>query len=238
MSHTEFNFGDFLRVLKKWLALVIILPVIAGSGAFAYFYVTYVPQFTATAIVACSAKQTSSGNIDGSTLSTSKEVAKTFKYMMTQSTTLQDAADILHENEEIEYNAYNAGTLAGMISITQVEDTYLLNVSATASNRIVARDVANAVADASVNLAGEDGDLGFGQIAVIRRADVPSVENGTGISIKVALLNRCPERAFRALAIGIVFLLYVTDDRIKTQEDILRSYNVPVLGVIPPESVQ
>ena len=150
MSHTEFNFGDFLRVLKKWLALVIILPVIAGSGAFAYFYVTYVPQFTATAIVACSAKQTSSGNIDGSTLSTSKEVAKTFKYMMTQSTTLQDAADILHENEEIEYNAYNAGTLAGMISITQVEDTYLLNVSATASNRIVARDVANAVADASV----------------------------------------------------------------------------------------
>ena len=106
MSHTEFNFGDFLRVFKKWLALVIILPVIAGSGAFAYFYVTYVPQFTATAIVACSAKQTSSGNIDGSTLSTSKEVAKTFKYMMTQSTTLQDAADILHENEEIEYNAY------------------------------------------------------------------------------------------------------------------------------------
>ena len=36
MSHTEFNFGDFLRVFKKWLALVIILPVIAGSGAFAY----------------------------------------------------------------------------------------------------------------------------------------------------------------------------------------------------------
>ena len=210
MSHTEFNFGDFLRVLKKWLALVIILPVIAGSGAFAYFYVTYVPQFTATAIVACSAKQTSSGNIDGSTLSTSKEVAKTFKYMMTQSTTLQDAADILHENEEIEYNAYNAGTLAGMISITQVEDTYLLNVSATASNRIVARDVANAV------------------------AEVPSVENGTSISIKVALATLVG----LALAIGIVFLLYVTDDRIKTQEDILRSYNVPVLGVIPPESVQ
>ena len=154
--------------------------------------------------------------------------------MMTQSTTLQDAADILHENEEIEYNAYNAGTLAGMISITQVEDTYLLNVSATASNRIVARDVANAVADASVNLAGEDGDLGFGQIAVIRRADVPSVENGTSISIKVALATLVG----LALAIGIVFLLYVTDDRIKTQEDILRSYNVPVLGVIPPESVQ
>ena len=121
-----------------------------------------------------------------------------------------------------------------MISITQVEDTYLLNVSATASNRIVARDVANAVADASVNLAGEDGDLGFGQIAVIRRADVPSVENGTSISIKVALATLVG----LALAIGIVFLLYVTDDRIKTQEDILRSYNVPVLGVIPPESVQ
>ena len=82
--------------------------------------------------------------------------------------------------------------------------------------------------------AGEDGDLGFGQIAVIRRADVPSVENGTGISIKVALATLVG----LALAIGIVFLLYVTDDRIKTQEDILRSYNVPVLGVIPPESVQ
>ena len=62
----------------------------------------------------------------------------------------------------------------------------------------------------------------------------PSVENGTGISIKVALATLVG----LALAIGIVFLLYVTDDRIKTQEDILRSYNVPVLGVIPPESVQ
>ena len=163
-----------------------------------------------------------------------REAKARVTFSFEESTTLQDAADILHENEEIEYNAYNAGTLAGMISITQVEDTYLLNVSATASNRIVARDVANAVADASVNLAGEDGDLGFGQIAVIRRADVPSVENGTGISIKVALATLVG----LALAIGIVFLLYVTDDRIKTQEDILRSYNVPVLGVIPPESVQ
>lgn len=234
MSHTDFNFGDFLRVMKKWLALVIILPVVAGSAAYAYFYATYVPQYTATAIVACSSKQVSSGNIDSSTLSTSKEVAKSFQYMMTQSTTLQDAAEILHEMEDKEYDSYNAGTLAGMISVTQVEDTYFLNISATASNRYLACDVANAVADASVNLAGEDGDLGFGQISVLRRAEIPTVENGSNMWMKVALATLV---GF-ALAVGIVFLLYVTDDRIKTQEDILRSYNVPVLGVIPPESIQ
>lgn len=233
MSHSDFNLGDFLRVLKKWLALVIVLPVIAGSGAFAYFYATYIPQYTATAIVACSAKQVSSGNIDGSTLSTSKEVAKSFKYMITQSTTLQDAADILHESE-MDYSGYNAGTLAGLVSVTQVEDTYFLNISATAANKFVARDVANAVADASVNLAGEDGDLGFGQISVLRRAEIPTVENGTSVGLKVALATLIG----LALAIGIVFILYITDDRIKTQEDILRSYNVPVLGVIPPETMQ
>ena len=159
MSHTDFNLGDFFRVLKKWLALVIILPVAAGTAAYVYFYVTYVPQYTSTAIVACSSKQASSGNIDGSTLSTSKDVAKSFKYMITQSTTLQDAADILHENPKIIYNDYTSGTLAGMISVSQVEDTYFLTISATASNRWVACDVANAVADASVNLAGEDVEL-------------------------------------------------------------------------------
>ena len=234
MSHTDFNLGDFFRVLKKWLALVIILPVAAGTAAYVYFYVTYVPQYTSTAIVACSSKQASSGNIDGSTLSTSKDVAKSFKYMITQSTTLQDAADILHENPKIIYNDYTSGTLAGMISVSQVEDTYFLTISATASNRWVACDVANAVADASVNLAGEDGDLGFGQISVLRRAEVPTVENGSSIWMKVLLSTI----GGLALAIGIVFILYVTDDRIKTQEDILRSYNVPVLGVIPPETIQ
>ena len=41
-----------------------------------------------------------------------------------------------------------------------------------------------------------------------------------------------------AAAVAIVFIRYITDDRIKTQEDILRSYNVPVIGVIPPEIIQ
>ena len=234
MSHTDFNLGDFLRVLKRWLALVIILPVISGTAAFAYFYVTYVPQFTSTAIVACSAKQVSSGNIDGSTLSTSKEVAKSFKYMMTQSTTLQSASEILHENTKIDYSGYTSATLAGMVSVSQVEDTYFLNISATATNRWVACDVANAVAQASVNIAGENGELGVGKISVLMNAEVPTVENGSNMWMKVALATLV---GFAA-AVAIVFIRYITDDRIKTQEDILRSYNVPVLGVIPPEIIQ
>ncbi len=233
MSHTEFNFGDFFRVLKKWLALVIILPVVAGSVSFAYFYWTYVPQFTSSAIVACSAKQASSGNMDGSTLSTSKEVAKSFKYMITRTTTLQDAVDILNENEEIDYSGYNSGTLAALVNVSIVEDTYFLAISVTTSNKRAAADIANAVADASVNLAGESGDLGFGQISVIERADIPETENGTSMFMKVAL----SALVGLVLGVGIVFLLYITDDRIKTQEDILRTYNVPVLGVIPPENL-
>ena len=229
MSHTDFNLGDFLRVLKRWLALVIILPVISGTAAFAYFYVTYVPQFTSTAIVACSSKQVSSGNIDGSTLSTSKEVAKSFKYMMTQSTTLQSASEILHENTKIDYSGYTSATLAGMVSVSQVEDTYFLNISATATNRWVACDVANAIAQASVNL-----ETPLGSISVLRNAEVPTVENGSNMWMKVALATLV---GFAA-AVAIVFIRYITDDRIKTQEDILRSYNVPVLGVIPPEIIQ
>ena len=230
MSHTDFNLGDFLRVLKRWLALVIILPVISGTAAFAYFYVTYVPQFTSTAIVACSAKQVSSGNIAGSDLSASKEVAKSFKYMMTQSTTLQSASEILHENTKIDYSGYTSATLAGMVSVSQVEDTYFLNISATATNRWVACDVANAVAQASVNLPVENP----GKISVLMNAEVPTVENDSNMWMKVALATLV---GFAA-AVAIVYIRYITDDRIKTQEDILRSYNVPVIGVIPPEIIQ
>lgn len=230
MSHTDFNLGDFLRVLKRWLALVIILPVISGTAAFAYFYVTYVPQFTSTAIVACSAKQVSSGNIDGSTLSTSKEVAKLFKHMITLSPTLQSASEILHENTKIDYSGYTSATLEGMVSVSQVEDTYFLNISATATNRWVACDVANAVAQASVNLPVENP----GKISVLMNAEVPTVEDGSNMWMKVALATLV---GFAA-AVAIVFIRYITDDRIKTQEDILRSYNIPVLGVIPPEIIQ
>ena len=230
MSHTDFNLGDFLRVLKRWLALVIILPVISGTAAFAYFYVTYVPQFTSTAIVACSSKQVSSGNIAGSDLSASKEVAKSFKYMMTQSTTLQSASEILHENTKIDYSGYTSATLAGMVSVSQVEDTYFLNISATATNRWVACDVANAVAQASVNLPVENP----GKISVLMNAEVPTVENDSNMWMKVALATLV---GFAA-AVAIVYIRYITDDRIKTQEDILRSYNVPVIGVIPPEIIQ
>ena len=230
MSHTDFNLGDFLRVLKRWLALVIILPVISGTAAFAYFYVTYVPQFTSTAIVACSAKQVSSGNIAGSDLSASKDVATSFKYMMTQSTTLQSASEILHENTKIDYSGYTSATLAGMVSVSQVEDTYFLNISATATNRWVACDVANAVAQASVNLPVENP----GKISVLMNAEVPTVENDSNMWMKVALATLV---GFAA-AVAIVYIRYITDDRIKTQEDILRSYNVPVIGVIPPEIIQ
>ena len=234
MSHTDFNLGDFLRVLKRWLALVIILPVISGTAAFAYFYVTYVPQFTSTAIVACSAKQASSGNIAGSDLSASKEAANLFKHMITLSPTLQSASEILHENTKIDYSGYTSATLAGMVSVSQVEDTYFLNISATATNRWVACDVANAVAQASVNLAGENGELGFGKISVLINAEVPTVEDGSNMWMNVALATLV---GFAA-AVAIVYIRYLTDDSIKTQEDILRSYNIPVLGVIPPEIIQ
>ena len=83
-------------------------------------------------------------------------------------------------------------------------------------------------------IAGENGELGVGKISVLMNAEVPTVENGSNMWMKVALATLV---GFAA-AVAIVFIRYITDDRIKTQEDILRSYNVPVLGVIPPEIIQ
>ena len=83
-------------------------------------------------------------------------------------------------------------------------------------------------------IAGENGELGVGKISVLMNAEVPTVENGSNMWMKVALATLV---GFAA-AVAIVYIRYITDDRIKTQEDILRSYNVPVLGVIPPEIIQ
>lgn len=233
MVNSEFNISEFFKFLKKWIALIVVLGVVFASVAFSYLCITDVKTYTSTAILSCTARVSTSENIDTATFAASEKYSETIKYMLETDTVLQKAVDLLKNNPEKAYGNISVGTLRGMIKIDQQPSTYILEVSATSSDRYVSSDVANAITEASKSVSGADGLLKVGQIEILEKAKVPEVANNSRISLKVVVAG------FIGIALGLlfVFILYILDDRIKNQEDLLNKYNVPILGVIPPRNL-
>lgn len=233
MVNSEFSISEFFRFLKKWIALIVVLGIVFASVAFSYLYITNVKTYTATAILSCTAKVTTSENIDTATFAASEKYSETIKYMLETDTVLQKAVDLLKNDPDKAYGNISIGTIRGMMKIDQQPSTYILEVSATGSDRYVAADVANAITEASKSVSGADGLLKVGQVEVLEKAKVPEVANNSMISLKVVISG------FVGVALGLlfVFILYIRDDRIKNQEDILNKYNVSILGVIPPRNL-
>ena len=213
----EISIYGILRdlLLNIW---VILLAALAGwFGVTGVCDLTYVPQYTASATMAVSAKG-ESGNAYTS-LSVTSQMAGVFNEVF--------QSDVLREKIA---EAMNVETVDGEISSEVIQETNLLSLSATSSNP---RE-AYLILDAALNNYESVSEYLFSN-AALRVVEEPTVPYSPSNSLNVSRYRKLGAAACAALVICGISLMSVLRYTIKTRTGARRNLEGKIRGTIPFE---
>ncbi|WP_341279570.1 Wzz/FepE/Etk N-terminal domain-containing protein [Paenibacillus sp. FSL H8-0537] len=217
---------QYWHVVKKRIWLIAVLVCIAGVATGIYSYFFQQPEFEASTKLIVN--QTGSQNdiiakLDLSTINSNIQLVKTYKEIIRTPRVMDKVAQ---KHPEL---GLTAGELIERISVTSVNDTQVMSVTAKDSSYSRAANIANAVSE--VFMQELPSLMQVDNVSILYEADhtltPPPVSPKPTVNIAIAIALSM------LVGIGFALLLDYLDDTIKTEEDIQAVLGLPTLSLIP-----
>lgn len=228
-------------LIRKWKLLII--AVIIG-GLLGYFYTANFTTLTYTSTVeflayAVDSQQELNDESSSSSSSTSEatrtsntskmnyamKMLDTYIEIMNTNAFHTRVADDL--NKRINAN-HSASTIRSSMAIEPVSDTAMFKISVTTTNADLSYEIAHQL-ETSVPEMMEETNNGLVQAAVQDKAIKAASAGSLGYPKKIAI----GAVAGLILAAAYVILRNLLDVRVRSEEELIEKYNIPVLGSIP-----
>ena len=217
----EYSLSEIFSILIKRAWIIVLCVVIVTAGAFIVTKYVIDEKYTSSVSMYVAPN---SNNVDVlaslSELNYAQEVVNTY-------------IEILKTNSFMTSVAYASGLgysqkdLSEMVEINAVNDTEIFMVKVTTED-----------ADHSLKLANTIAQMAPQKIIEIKDADAVRVVDPAVLPIEPSSPNVLKNTAI-GLALGLMagvmltFLLEMLDKRVKNEDDLVRRYNIPVLGSVP-----
>lgn len=209
--------------LKKWW--VIALFALLGAATALFYTANFITPLYRTSVTIyvnnnVNKEDRNKEYVSGGDLSTSQQLVSTYTNMLTSDTVLEQVAEATGLDR-------SAGSLRGMVSASQVEDTEIFKVYVTSADPVEAATVANAIAQTAPDVIAN-----FVEGSSTKIIDYAKVPTGRfAPSYKDNVIKGFGIGALAAVALLTLYSLL--DVRIKTESDLTDLFNIPVLGQIP-----
>jgi capsular polysaccharide biosynthesis protein len=227
-----------LTLIRKWKVLLIAMII---GGLLGYFYTAHFTTLTYTSSVEFLAYAVDSQQeFTDSTSTTSSDAVRTsntskMNYAMKM---LDTYIEIMNTNEfdnkvakdlnkRINAN-HSASTIRNSMTITAVEDTAMFKISVTTTSPDLSYEIATQL-ETTVPEMMKTTNNGLVQASVEDKAIKAASAGSLGYTKKVAI----GAIAGLILAGAYIVLRNLLDIRVKTEEELIEKYNIPVLGSIP-----
>lgn len=211
---------DLCKSVLKKLHLIILAGVLMALAAVLVTKLFVTPMYTSTTKMYVLSKQDSNSAVTSGDLQVGSQLIKDYVELVKSRSVMEQVINILGLDMEPD-------KLSDAITVSNSADTRILSISVKNANPKLAKQLADTVREvASV------------QIKDITYADsVNTVEEGN-LPKKPSSPNTMKNGVLGGflgmfLALGIIILLYVLDDTIKTAEDVERYLDLTVLSSIP-----
>ena len=214
----EIDLIEILYALKK-RALIILAALLAGAliaGVYTKLMIT--PLYSATSTVLVISKETTLTSI--ADLQFGSQLTKDYSMLITSRSVLEEVLDNL--GLDMGY-----GTLKGNVSINNPDETRILQITVTNPDPQLAKELADELAAVSSEYIGDKMEVVPPKI--IEKAEVPAAQTSPSMSRNVML----GAMAGLFLSAGVVILMTVMNDSIRSEDDIERYLNIPTLASIP-----
>lgn len=213
---------EIFQIIRKrlWLILLITILSTSASGAVSYYVLTPSYEASTAIIIGNSSKASEEYGYDYSDVMMFQQLAKTYGQIAESRTVAEKAARKIGQDVSPE-------DVGSKITVTTSTDTQVMSITATSITREDAQYTANALSEAFVEEAMRI--FPSGNVQVMDWATFPKEPVSPRPMLNMAI-------AFflgLMVSLGIIFLKEYLDNTIKSESDIQRLLDIPVIGIIP-----
>lgn len=215
----EIDLWEIIRVLWSRALVIILSGIVLALVAIVGTKLFITPQYQSTTRMYVLAKQNNdtltNSDLQTSTLLTNDYAELIQSRTVTEAVIAQMNLDLTHEE------------LLAKLEVTVPADTRILTISVTDPDPYMARDLANTIRDTASEHIQQVMDVEA--VNVADEANIPEqpVSPNTMRNGLIAGVLGC------VIAVAVILIQYLTNDTIKTSEDVERYLQLSTLGMIP-----
>ncbi len=218
-KQVEIDLVELFYYLKKRILIIISVVAVCAIVGFLYSSLLVTPQYTAETRMYVLNRSSAAGVVS-SDYQISNNILSDYKVLITGKNVTKEVVSQLGLG-------MSPAALGARIKVTAPEETRVLQISVTDTNPQLAADITNKVCEVAARQMQEIMDVDA--VRLIYPADVPNAPSGPNVkqdAVLAALLGLIA-------SVGVLVLIYILDDAIRTEEDVERYLGLSVLGVIP-----
>lgn len=222
MKNSELSIFYLIDLLKKRWWGILIAALIGATAAFCYssFMVTSLYQTTVKMYVNPSAEDQQSVQTQYSDYTLAINIINTYIELLNTNSFMQSVSDATGKR-------YTTNQLKKMIAFEVPEKTKIFNFSVQASNAEDSYKIATVVSELAPKKIIETTNASVVAVADPPVKPMEPFNNNTGRNTILGLIIGI------AIAVGVVIVIDMFDVRVKSEEDLINTYELPVLGCIP-----
>ncbi|MDI3257685.1 MAG: Wzz/FepE/Etk N-terminal domain-containing protein [Kyrpidia sp.] len=224
-AHMEYHEGtvelkEIFRMFRKWAWLILTITILAGLTSAGISYFILQPQYELTTTLLVNKKPTADQLVYNDIMA-NEALVTTYAEIIKSRSIAQQVIDTLHLPMSVDQ-------LDSKINVTSVDKSQVMSISVTDHNPALAASIANTVAEVFrakiVSLMNVENVQIVDQALVLPNLQPvkPKPLLNTGIAVVVGFM----------VGAGLAVLLEYLDTSIRTEDDVRRYLEVPVLAVI------
>lgn len=218
---------EIFSVLLKKIHWIAICGLIALIGGFIVNWYVLKPIYRANAMIIVNTRDEQNVVVTNDQINSAKQLVNTYEVILKSDTVLDQIRISLANQGFIEKDSITSADLKEMITISQVNNTQVMRISAKNTNQNLALAIVNEIIQVAPDIIIRT--VKAGSVEVV---SAPKLESGPISPQKTKNLFICLAGGIAAAAIVIVLANYL-DNTIKSDDDIRKKLGFKVLGVIP-----
>ncbi len=218
---TDISVIDIINMMLTFWWFIVIFAIFVGGATYTYFKISSVPEYKSTAkvYVNTEAKQTST-DVNANALTGAANLLPTYIDVLQSKQFLGQVSDDLD-------NRYTVEDIKSMLNLEGVVDTNIISISVLNEDAHVAYLVCSSV----VNNAPAEISRVFGggstKLTEYPEEAKSPEEMHTTRNATIGLLIGA------VIAMLIIFLVNLFDTRVKSKDELVAKYGLPIIGEIP-----
>ena len=212
------DFWELFYEFKRRIWWILLAAVLGTGAAGAYSYYLLTPQYISEAKIYVLSKETTLTSLADLQMGT--QLTQDYKELIGSRPVMQEVINTL--NLDITYRQ-----LAEKLKLENPKDTRILYLTVTDPNPYMAKAIVDEIANAASDYIGEIMEMTppkrieDGMVATVQTS--PNVKKNAAVGGLVMLVLAC----------GVITLSVIMNDTIRSEEDVFKYLELPVLAVVP-----
>ena len=220
-SESDISIVDIINMMLTFWWFIVILAVLVGGATYTYFKISSVPQYKSTARMYINTEgQQSSTDVNANAITGAANLLPTYIDVIKSKTFLTTVSDDLD-------NRYSVEKINSMLTLVAVTDTNIIKIEVVNEDSHVAYLVCSSIVNNASNEIARVFGGGSTKLTEYPEEAKTSEPIHTGRNAAIGFLVGA------VIAMLIIFLVNLFDTRVKSKDELVARYNLPVLGEIP-----